>query len=192
MIDTVENTNQNIEQKPKRPWFVVVLAVITVLSSFTSGLGVPGLFWDSASGPTKLILVAVLCPLTMGGMWYVAWGLWNMKHWARVVFSILVIVTFFSNLSGVSFQFEQNPGITTVVLILAAAFRVAIIYYLMTSKEYVEIKGNDAKLSFDSIKTAMKQNTFLRVFIMGNLVGAVFLTLLVCGVLIAISSGALK
>ncbi len=78
---------------PQRPTGVTILAIIWFLGSLLLLVGGMGLLTVGALvlGPVAMVLGALLLVLGLFGF-FVGWGLWGLKPWARKLAMILALV----------------------------------------------------------------------------------------------------
>ena len=120
---------------PRRPGMVTALALLVALDAIGEGCGGLANAVKSSNGLVgevtaifMLVLIAVMLAL--------AWGLWQMKNWARVGVNIVIIISILLSIPQFIADTSEIPGLLILVLLLALVFRGAIIYWLAVNGKY--------------------------------------------------------
>jgi len=127
----------------QRPGIVTALALLVILDAIAEGCGgiARALQADSSlvGGITAvfmLVLIAVMAVLAV--------GLWNMKNWARIGLIFVIVISFLASLPQWISSSPESPALTFFVILLALAFRGAVIYWLAANGRYFQNTAIDA------------------------------------------------
>src|SRR5271157_5488950 len=126
---------------PRRPGLVNALAILVALEAV--GQGVSGLTSAVNGGSGALGgIIALLTFIFMGILLGLAWGLWQLKNWARIGLMVVIVIDFLLTLPQLLSFSPDNAGLTILIVVLALAFRGAIIYWLAANGKYFGTASN--------------------------------------------------
>jgi hypothetical protein len=149
----------------RRPGMVTALAVLVALDAIAEGCG--GLANAMKSGNSLAGGITVLFLLVLiAVMLALAWGLWQMKNWARIGAMIVIVINFLLSVPQAMADFSDNPDLVILVILLALFFRGAIIYWLAANGKYFNnpatqgvITGNETPLPVGDAGSGMVMAT---------------------------------
>jgi hypothetical protein len=142
---------------------VTMLVLLTVVDALLQGFGEIVNLAQSTSGLTGVLAITLMFVI-IGIMLFLAWGLWQLKNWARIGLIVIIVLNFILTIPDLVSAMPDNLGIGVAALIVAAIFRGAIIYWLAANGRYFapqasgpsgpmvsQSDGNSAALKFAGI-----------------------------------------
>ena len=113
------------EKKIKSARYLLrVFAVLVAVEALLQGIQLIA----AGSGSALLGFVVMVLLLVL------AWGLWQLKNWARIGLVVVIVITFILQLVGAGSSFEDNAGLTIGAIFVGFILRAAIVYWLLTMK----------------------------------------------------------
>ena len=120
---------------PRRPGMVTGLAILIALDAIAEGCG--GLA-SAVKSSNSLVggVTAIFMSVLIVAMFVLAWGLWQLKNWARIGVIIVIVIGFLLSIPQFITDTSNIPGLLIIVIPLALLFRGAIIYWLAVNGKY--------------------------------------------------------
>ncbi len=120
------NANDPKEEKKVKTarYFLRVFAVLVAVEALLQGIQL------IATGGGSALLGFVVMALLL----VLAWGLWQLKNWARIGLVIVIVITFILQLIGAGSSFADNAGLIFGAIFVGFILRAAIVYWLLTMK----------------------------------------------------------
>ena len=145
----------------RRPGMVTALAILIALDAIAEGCG--GLA-SAVKSSNSLVggVTALFMLVLIAAMFVLAWGLWQLKNWARIGVIIVIIIGFLLSIPQFITDTSDNPSLLIIVIPLALLFRGAIIYWLAINGKYFNsaatqgvITGNEASPTVGDVGSGM-------------------------------------
>jgi sugar lactone lactonase YvrE len=118
------------ENKPRqRPVLVVILTIIVVMDALGEGCSALG----TLIGKTSSLVVMLTSVLTLGvimALLVLAWGLWQLKNWARIGLMVLIVLNYILGVPKLISDASGNAALAIGFLVLALLLRGVIVFWL--------------------------------------------------------------
>lgn len=135
--NSLPQENASVAPAPKaltRPWMATI-AILLLIGAIAKDL--VGMCARVEETTLPLVFIGLLYDAFQG---YVAWGLWQMKEFARKGMIAIVAIDALSLVVRLAADAEFNPAMVLFAIALGLALRGAFIYWFMNNPQLFSIK----------------------------------------------------
>jgi len=179
---------------PYRPMVVTISVIILGLAAIPCGcVFIAPIANTGLEKSVRWVLALFLYLLAVGSMGVVAWGLWNMKNWARrATIGLAVIGFLYSSIilftdPKMAEAYSMNPAVGVLLMLVGLGIRggvawAIINWYLKNEKYFLNngIPQPDRK----SVEEDKRVSTQVRAFLRAGIVGTVTGVVLICSIIV--------